>query len=39
MTGNYDIVWWLAIALGGFAAIVNLPVKEQAIARPVPAPA
>ena len=39
MTGNYDIVWWLAIALGVFAAIINLPVKEQAIVRPVPAPA
>jgi len=34
-TGSYDIVWWLAIALGVFAAIVNLPVREGAIARPV----
>jgi predicted MFS family arabinose efflux permease len=32
-TGSYDIVWWLAIALGVFAAIVNLPVRESAIAR------
>jgi len=33
-TGSYDVVWWLAIALGIFAAIVNLPVKERAILRP-----
>jgi predicted MFS family arabinose efflux permease len=34
-TGNYDIVWYIAIALGGFAALVNLPIKEMAISRPV----
>ena len=33
-TGSYDIVWYLAVALGVFAALVNLPVKETAIARP-----
>jgi MFS family permease len=38
-TGSYDIVWWISIALGVFAAIVNLPVRESAIARPVPAAA
>ena len=38
-TGSYDIVWYLAIALGVFAALVNLPLKEGAIARPVPQPA
>jgi MFS family permease len=32
-TGSYDIVWYLAIALGLFAAFVNLPVKESAIQR------
>ena len=32
-TGSYDVVWYLAIALGVFAALVNLPVKETAIAR------
>jgi MFS family permease len=36
-TGSYDIVWWIAVALGIFAAIANLPVKESAIARPAPA--
>jgi MFS family permease len=32
-TGSYDIVWYLSIALGIFAAIVNLPVREAPIAR------
>lgn len=32
-TGSYDVVWYLAIALGVFAALVNLPVKESAIQR------
>jgi MFS family permease len=35
-TGSYDIVWAMTIALGVFAAIVNLPVREAPIARPVP---
>ncbi|MEN9420421.1 MAG: hypothetical protein RI988_4042 [Pseudomonadota bacterium] len=38
MTGNYDIVWGLAIALGVFAALANLPVRETAIVR-APQPA
>ena len=41
-TGSYDVVWWLAIALGIFAALANLPVRETPIvrgqaARPLPA--
>jgi MFS family permease len=32
-TGSYDIVWWIAIALGVFAALVNLPVRETPILR------
>ena len=36
-TGSYDIVWYISIALGVFAALVNLPVREQAIARPLKA--
>ena len=38
-TGSYDVVWYIAIALGVFAALINLPVRESAIARPVPQPA
>jgi MFS family permease len=32
-TGSYDIVWYIAIALGVAAALINLPIKEVAIAR------
>ncbi len=32
-TGSYDIVWMIAIALGVFAALINLPVKESPITR------
>jgi len=32
-TGSYDIVWYISIALGVFAALVNLPVREAPIAR------
>ena len=36
-TGSYDIVWYIAIALGIFAALINLPVREAPIKRqPVP---
>ncbi len=36
-TGSYDIVWYIAIALGVVAALLNLPIKEAAIVR-APAP-
>jgi predicted MFS family arabinose efflux permease len=32
-TGSYDVVWYISIALGLFAAIVNLPVREAPIPR------
>jgi len=32
-TGSYDLVWYIAIALGVLAALVNLPIKEAAIIR------
>jgi predicted MFS family arabinose efflux permease len=32
-TGSYDIVWYIAIALGVAAALVNLPVREAPITR------
>jgi predicted MFS family arabinose efflux permease len=38
-TGSYDLVWWIAVALGVFAALANLPVREAAIARGAPRPA
>lgn len=27
--GSYDPVWWMGVALGVFAAIVHLPIREQ----------
>ena len=32
-TGSYDIVWYLAIALGVIAGIINLPIDEREIRR------
>lgn len=32
-TGSYDIVWYIAIGLGIFAGLVNLPVREVPITR------
>ena len=31
--GSYDYAWYLAIALSIFAAIIHLPIKEQAVLR------
>ncbi|EHN65192.1 MFS transporter [Comamonas testosteroni] len=39
INGNYDMVWYISIALGIFAAIVNLPVRETAIVRSAPSAA
>jgi len=35
-TGGYDLVWWIAVALGVFAALANVPVRDAPIARPGP---
>ena len=35
-TGNYNVVWLIAIALGVIAGLANLPVREAPIARPDP---
>ena len=32
-TGSYNMVWYLSIALGVFAGLVNLPVKEAPVQR------
>ena len=32
-TGSYDVVWYISIALGVFAALINLPVREAPIHR------
>ena len=38
-TGSYDIVWYIAIGLGVFAGLVNLPVRESPIQRGAAQPA
>jgi MFS family permease len=38
-TGNYDLVWWISVALGVLAALINLPVRESPIVRGAPAAA
>ncbi len=39
VTGSYDVVWWLGVALGLFAALVHLPITEAPVARPQAVPA
>jgi len=34
-TGSYDVVWWLGVALGIFAAVVHWPIREEPVQRPV----
>lgn len=31
--GSYDAVWWLGVALGVFAALVHLPIREISVNR------
>jgi len=38
-TGSYDVVWYIAIVLGVFAGLINLPVREQPLQRGAPQPA
>jgi MFS family permease len=38
-TGSYDVVWWLSIALGIAAGLINLPIDEREIKRTSAAPA
>jgi len=32
-TGSYDVVWWLGVVLGIFAAIVHWPIEEKPVKR------
>ncbi len=34
ITGSYQIVWGIAIALGVFAGLINLPIREEPLIRP-----
>ncbi len=33
LTGSYDIVWWLSVALGVAAAMIHWPIDERTIPR------
>ncbi len=39
LTGGYDAIWWIGVALGIFAAIVHWPIREEAVQRPALEPA
>lgn len=32
-TGSYDMIWWIAIALGLVASFLNLPIDDRPVAR------
>ncbi len=36
-TGSYDVVWWLAVGLGVFAALIHFPIDEKSVPRLVQA--
>jgi predicted MFS family arabinose efflux permease len=33
LTGSYDIVWYISIALGVFGAIISYPIEEKTLAK------
>jgi len=33
VTGSYEVVWWMSIALAIVAALLNLPIREIPVAR------
>jgi predicted MFS family arabinose efflux permease len=32
-SGSYDLVWWLGVALGIFAALVHWLIRERPVSR------
>ena len=37
--GSYTPIWWLSILFGVMSALINLPIVEAPVARPVAQPA
>jgi MFS family permease len=35
--GSYTPIWWLSVLFGVLSALINLPIVEQPVVRPVPA--
>jgi MFS family permease len=38
-TGSYNLVWWLSVFFGVASAVINLPIVEKPVGRPVAASA
>jgi MFS family permease len=38
-TGSYDVIWWLSVFFGVASAVINLPIVEKPVARPMAAAA
>jgi MFS family permease len=38
-TGSYNVIWWAGVAFGVLSALINLPIVEKPVPRPVPTPA
>jgi len=36
VTGSYDVIWWVAVALGIAAALLHWPIEERLVSRPAP---
>jgi len=37
-TGSYDVIWWSGVFFGVASALINLPIVEKPVARPLPQP-
>lgn len=37
VTGSYDLMWWVSVALGVMAALLHWPIAERPVARLAPA--
>jgi len=37
--GSYTPIWWLSVLFGVLSALINLPIVEKLVARPVAQPA
>jgi MFS family permease len=37
--GNYDLIWWISVGLGVFAAVIHFAIRERPVPRLMPAPA
>lgn len=37
-TKSYDLMWWVSVALGAFAALIHLPIREEPVTRPMAQP-